>query len=318
MKREGKDIIGLHVGEPDLDIPENMFSGLEIIAKKNHGYISGYGYHPLREKIAEHENVPVDNIMIIPGSKFGIYLALKVLKKKVTIPVPAWPAYRMICESIGLEYIETELFSGDDEIRGEVVILNTPHNPTSSMIKRNVRGDYVILDSAYDKLSFNEHILPEIRGKLIKISSFSKSAGITGARIGYIVACNDIIDRMRKEMSITLTCVPSFIQEWILRKFELIKDFSKNAAGIYEERADMAYGMLKDDFDVIRPEAGFYIFPKVGDGDHVFRKLLDENIAVLPGSLFNNPENIRISLVKEQHILKYSLDKLKKIAKSQK
>ncbi len=166
------------------------------------------------------------------------------------------------------------------------------------------------MDLAYEGLAFRKMKFPEITGRCIEVRSFSKHAGLSGLRIGYIVAERDIIEKIRKEISITVSCVPGFIQEWLSEKLEKIDRIAAGFREEYKKRARVAYSILSKHFDVKMPDSGFYIFPNVGSGIRAHELMLKKGWAVMPGEFFGKKGCMRISLVRDVPTIRKALDDL--------
>jgi len=286
LEREGKKIIRLNVGDTNLPAPEcATHAAIEEIKKRNSDYVSSAGIMELKEKIAERENCGIENIIIGPGSKSMIYGLLKVLAEKgdkVNAPSPTWPAYGLLCKHLGLkmENIKTKL--EDNWEYGEledskVTIICNPLNPTSTVYKdktikqtiENSKG-HVILDEAYKALAFDK--VPAYEGA-IRVRSFSK-----------------VIEKMLKFNQISITCVPPFIQKAGVACLENEAGLIEQNMRVWKSRSKAATKALADaGFKFALPQAGIYVFAtheNISDADKFALEVLDNGVAVAPGSAF--------------------------------
>jgi aspartate aminotransferase len=180
LESEGKKVIRLNIGDPDLETPpEIVEAAYDAMKRGKTKYSSAYGEKSLREKLASIRKVYSDNVIITPGSKFGVFSVMYMLLKdggNVVIPAPYWTAYALTAKTLGAEtrFVKTELDSNwkidletfessiDKETR--MIILNNPKNPTSNVIDPKILDDIVriaddkgisiLSDEVYADISF--------------------------------------------------------------------------------------------------------------------------------------------------------------------
>lgn len=263
LENQGKKIVKLNLGDPDLETPREIIeAAYEAMKKGKTKYSSAYGEKSLREKIADYHGVSADNVVITPGSKWGVFATMYLLLKNggnVIIPTFYWTAYELTAKTLGAEtrFVKTELASKwkidfealerliDAQTR--MIILNNPNNPTSKVMDAedmdrvvqiaNERKITVLSDEVYADISFvkTKSIL-DYKGNHVMISGFSKMFTMTGWRIGYVIAGKELIDKIGKLNQITITNVPVFIQDAALTALGMhdkltseIKKFTRNA-----------------------------------------------------------------------------------------
>jgi aspartate aminotransferase len=341
LENEGKKIIKLNIGDPDLDTPvEIIEAAYEAMRKGKTKYSSSYGEKKLREKLANIHHISADNIVITPGSKWGVFSTMYLLLKgggNVVIPTPYWTAYALTAKTLGAEtrLLKTELDSKwridleklenliDENTR--MIILNNPSNPTSNVIDGKVldgivqlandRGITILSDEVYADISFvkTKSIL-EYGSNHVMVTGFSKMFTMTGWRIGYAVANRELIDRIAKLNQITFTNVPVFIQEAALKALEMHDELTKTIKREYQERANIACKMLSEaKFEFSKPDAPFYVFPRHRglDSEKFALDLLDNGVAVAPGTAFGDyREHFRISLTAPRKDITIALNKI--------
>lgn len=305
-------------------------------------YSSSYGEKALRQKIAEIHGVQAENIVITPGSKWGIFATMFLMMKgggNVIIPTPYWTAYELAAKALGAQtkLLRTELESDwkvdlaklesmiDKDTR--MIILNNPTNPTSKVMDSetldgiveiaNRKGVTILSDEVYAAIAFTKtkSILNyDGNYKHILSNGFSKTFTMTGWRIGYIIANKALIDRITKLNQITINNVPVFIQEAALKALEIRERLSSKIKAEYEERAKIATKTLATaGLSFSEPEAPFYVFPKrPGLNSEKFTlDLLDRGVAVAPGTSFGDyREHFRISLTAPRSEIKVGLEKI--------
>ncbi len=343
LESEGKKIIRLNLGDPDMATPPEIVEAAYASMKAGKTkYSSSYGEMRLRQKIAEVHGVKPENIVITPGSKWAIFSTMFLTLKSggnVIIPTPYWTAYDLIAKSFGAKtkLLRTEMETGwkvdldklesliDSETK--MIILNNPNNPTSKTIDdktldgiveiANRRGITILSDEVYGAIAF--HKVKSILdygadSKHILSNGFSKTFTMTGWRVGYIVANKMLVDNITKLNQITFNNVPVFIQDAALKGLELHAQIASNIKAKYKARADLASKKLKDaGFQFTEPDAPFYVFPKRAglDGEKFTLGLLDRGVAVAPGTSFGEyREHFRISLTAPDSQIEEGLNKI--------
>jgi len=341
MEKKGKKILRLDIGDLNFRTPDHIVRALEeAINKGMTHYASSKGIRELREAIAQvyERRYGVDinskrNVIITPGAKFALYAVLyTVLNKgeKVLIPTPCWVSYEGIvrmCEGIpvlikteGEEYCITyDLLTKHYDEEVKAIIINTPNNPTGKIytlkelreVKEfaNERRIFVISDEVYDSIVFDgEHIsmldLMGLDEGCIIVNSFSKKYAMTGWRLGYIIANEDVIRSVNKVIQQSISCVPPFVQwaGYVALTSEESQEFIKRMIKELKIRRDVLDKGLRGIMNVTyrRPEATFYFFVRIpykGSSVEFSKRLLEEHsIAVVPGKFFGGYDNyIRLS-----------------------
>jgi aspartate aminotransferase len=341
LQSEGKRIIRLNIGDPDLETPPEIVEAAYDAMK--HGktkYSSSYGEKSLREKLASIHKVYPDNVIVTPGSKFGVFSVMYLLLKdggNVVIPTPYWTAYGLAAKTLGAEtrLVKTELDSNwqidletlesaiDKDTR--MIILNNPNNPTSNVIDPKIldgvvriaddKGIPILSDEVYAEISFvkTKSIL-EYGGDHILVTGFSKTFTMTGWRLGYVIANTEMVEKLAKLNQITISNVPVFIQEAAIRALELGSEIKDKIKQVYRERAKLASDFLSEStLEFSEPSAPFYMFPRKRglDSEKFALKLLDDGVAVAPGTAFGDyREHFRISLTVPHDYLAIALNKI--------
>jgi aspartate aminotransferase len=343
LESEGKKIIRLNLGDPDMATPPEIIEAAYASMKAGKTkYSSSYGELRLRQKIAEVHGVKAENIVITPGSKWAIFASMFLTLKgggNVIIPTPYWTAYDLIAKSFGakVKLLRTEMETGwkvdleklealiDSETK--MIILNNPNNPTSKVMDSqtldgiveiaNRKGVTVLSDEVYGAISFvkTKSILDYgVDSPHILSNGFSKTFTMTGWRIGYIVANKLFVDNVTKLNQITVNNVPVFIQDAALKGLELHEKIASSIKAKYRQRASLATTKLfSAGFKFTQPDAPFYVFPKLDglDSEKFTLDLLDKGVAVAPGTSFGDyREHFRISLTAPDDQIEVGLDKI--------
>ena len=352
--KQRKKILSLGLGEPDFNTPkevlEESYNAMKLGKTK---YSSPMGIIKLRKKLSEHLKVNnklkarTNNIIITSGAKMSLTLALSaILKKNMSILniSPCYPSYvpQILISEYQARIINFDLDKNDFSInfkklkalivkhKVKVMLINFPNNPTGMTLDKKSREKLVeliykhkiilISDEVYDKLVFNdkEHIsigsYKKIANQVITINSFSKSYAMTGWRIGYMVANNEIIDKACKIQQHINTNVPEFIQYGALKALSIPPTHLKkyNARLLNNFRYLKSKFKMSANFPISDSKGGLFAFVDISkDGrtsDTFCRDLInDTNVACTPGIFFGkNWDNfIRISLaINEKSFMK--------------
>lgn len=340
LEKQGREIVKLNVGEPDWRPPANVIQAASGALKKgNDKYASSAGELELREKIAELHGCDAKNIVITTGSKWGIYALLSLHMRagdSAIVLSPHWTAYDLICKQLGAQAKIIDLEMGNkfaidfDKLESAIgqntrfIILNSPCNPTSKawsegeeeeiiQIARE-KGITVLSDDAYRDLCFDRRKERKFENNLFIANTFSKTFGMTGWRVGYLVVPETIAKKLVSLNNITITNVPVFLQLAALKALEQKTKIAEKARETCKKRAELAINILEEKLTFSKPDAGFYIFPKLPDGVETMtfvNKLLENGVAVVPGAAFGNYEgHIRISLSVDEKKLRLALEKI--------
>ena len=284
LRRAGRDIVNMVVGEPDFDTPQYIRrAACEAIERGETRYTPAAGTLALREAIAEkfeRENglsyTPKDIIVTI-GAKHAIYNALSVTLEpgdEVIIPAPYWVSYpdmTLACqgEPVIVPCQEENGFKLTPEAlekaitpRTRWLIINSPNNPTGSSYTAAeyraladvlLRHPHVMLmtDDIYEHIRFesqdNPHpvaIEPELKSRTLVINGVSKTYAMTGWRIGWAAGPADLIGALDMLQSQSVSNACSISQAATLAALKGDQSFVVEWANIYRQRRDRALEMI--------------------------------------------------------------------------
>ncbi|MEM1922439.1 MAG: aminotransferase class I/II-fold pyridoxal phosphate-dependent enzyme [Nitrososphaerota archaeon] len=336
IEMSGEKVYHLEVGEPDFGAPTHVGETLSWAALNGYAaYGEAKGRPELRNAIKEllRERIGVDvspeQIVVTPGGRFAVYLAaaatLRPGDQGVVID-PSWPLYKQVVEMMHSRTLKlhTTVEDGWRPRREDIervlkqkprtIFINYPNNPTgitlkpaemSELVEEARRRDaYLVSDEVYMDYCFTEFTSALQSGyeKTIIINSFSKSWGMTGYRIGYLIASREVADRAARILSQLVTCVPEFIQ---MAAIKAVRDSEtpKQYGDTMRRRLEMVCKELdKIGSNYVKPDGGMYVFPKIGDkgfdsAQFSLNLLERSRVAVAPGTAFGDyPEYIRISV----------------------
>ena len=332
LERQGKSIIHLEIGEPDFDTPGNVVqAAVNALHQGWTHYGPSAGNPELRQAIAEEVwqsrgvQVTPDQVVVVPGGKpiiFYSLLALADAGDEVIYPNPGFPIYESVIRYVGARAVPIKLreesdFALDlDELaslindRTKLIILNSPHNPTGSVLSRKtiqgvaeVIGDrnvMVLSDEIYSRLVFEgEHYsimsMPEFTERTILLDGFSKTYAMTGWRMGYGVMRADLAEHIARLMTNSNSCTASFTQ---IAGIEALRGDQSSVDRMREEfrrRRDVFVAGLNRirGFSCRMPKGAFYAFPNITATGWTSKKLADSlleeaGVACLSGASFGD------------------------------
>ena len=352
LEEQGKKIIHMEVGEPDFLPPIEVKTALEKVYDEGFlKYGQAKGLPKFRSALAKKTsetfdvNTTQENILVSPGARFSVFLAITTLLNpgdEIIVIEPAWPAYKDCALNAGVKVraIRTTLESKwepsikkiEDTINSntKMIVLNYPNNPTGKILPINLQDEiinlarknnlFVLSDEIYAQYSYKDwkSILSYNYEKSIVTQSFSKSHAMTGFRIGYAISNPEIIDKMSKLQALSLTNVSEPIQFVALQA--LNADTSNNT-NIVKSRLEVLIQKAKAiGLEFVEPDGSMYLFAKVPkdgfDGTEFANSLLDHGLAVAPGEGFGDCKDfIRISACQDEKALIEGMSILENILK---
>ena len=289
--------------------------------------------------------VSKENILVTPGGRFSVFLAISTLLNpgdEIIIIEPAWPAYRDCATYVGVKVrnIATTLDSNWEPSISEIentinsntkmIVLNYPNNPTGKVLSPNLQDKiidiakrhdlYVLSDEIYSEYAFSDwkSVLSNNYPKSIVIQSFSKSHAMTGLRIGYSITDPKIIEKMAKLQALCITNVAEPIQYAALKAIEV--DTTQNSKAVRSKINAILKEANNEDLKFVNPDGAMYLFAKVNkpgfDGLEFTNKLLDHGVAIAPGEGFGNyKEFVRISACQDEKSLVMGMKILDEVLK---
>ena len=332
LERRGKDIIHFEIGDPDFDTPKAITKAcIDSLKKGETHYTSSYGLDELRFAIAKYTNEDlgfrpgIDQVLISPGANALIYLVIQCLVKsdeEVIVPDPAFSTYYSVLKFLNIKAVhiplkEENAFRMDPkDIRKKItpktklIILNSPQNPTGSVMTRqeieevmNIAEEYdlfILSDEIYRHMSFGEKpFSPSLRDRCQKrtiiMTGFSKSFAMTGWRLGYMIGPEWLVEKASLLIQTIVSCVPPFIQRAGIAVFEKKHPQAKRMMAQFKKRRDLIVEGLNrlSGIKCIKPDGAFYVFPNItgtGMTSEEFAKVMleDAGVALLPGPNFGD------------------------------
>ncbi len=365
LEAQGREVVHLEIGEPDFDTPSHIVeAGVEALRQGYTHYGPTAGLPELREAIARNVGktrgiaVNSDQVVVTPGAKpimFFTILALAQRGREVIYPNPGFPIFESMIRYCGakpvpMPLLEERGYHPDLEDlalkinrRTSLVILNSPHNPTGSLLSHaeleaiadmlKGREDlYVLSDEIYKDIIYPPQGSGQVKGKHHSIASlpgmaektiildgFSKSYAMTGWRLGYGVFPQLLVPYIIKLAVNSVSCAASFTQRAALEAIEGPQDSVREMVEELRRRRDLITEGLKSipGINCPWPEGAFYAFPSVretgiGSRDFQERALTEAGVALLDGQSFGRFGRgyVRISYANSQENLAKAVDRL--------
>lgn len=351
-KRKGIDITVLSLGEAFFDIPQYSFDEIDFV--KGYHYSESMGLPELREKILSYYNVhyhakitDIDNIMISSGSKAVIYMVMASVINpgdEVLIHEPAWLSYQeqaRLADAVPkfIPYdCDTENFPDYFTDKTKLLILNNPNNPAGWVYDEHQlkklydkcyeRGIYIMVDEAYSDFCMEKDsfcslakIAQNLKGIFI-VNSLSKNMGMSGWRIGYVIAHKNRIKDILKLNQHLITCAPTILQLYLVRYFdEIINITLPQVREVVQKRERILNYIDRIGLKHLEGTSTFYIFLNVDELktetlDFCLYLLFKYGIATVPGSAYGESTDkfIRIGIGAEpEERIFYALNTIKTV-----
>lgn len=357
LEAKGVDVVHLEIGEPDFVTPKHICdAATEALDKGYTHYCNSQGLLPLRVEIAkEFEktrgiSVGPERVIVTPGAKpimFYSILALLEEGDEAIYPNPLFPIYESMISFSGAKAVPIQLREELDfrfdvaELRAKVtprtrlIILNSPHNPTGSILEADdilaiadiaQKHDIIVLsDEIYEDIIYEgKHnsiaSLPGMLDRTILISGFSKSYAMTGWRLGYAVMPSELVGPVVRLIVNSVSCTAPFIQYAGIEALTGPQDSVSKMVDEFRKRRDLIVDGLNaiPGISCFRPKGAFYAFPNVKKLGMNCKQLADfllneAGVATLAGTDFGKYGEgyIRLSYANSLENIKKGLNRIK-------
>jgi alanine-synthesizing transaminase len=291
LRREGRDVIDLGFGNPDIPSPEIAVEKLREAAlnPRNHRYSVSRGIDQLRLAAAEHYERsfgvtldPETQIASTIGAKEGLAHLMWVLvdrEETVVVPTPAYPIHRVAPRLAGATVVTPRADGGIDAIaeavrasRPKVVIVSFPHNPTTAVataedMQRLVdlarEHEFLLVhDFAYADVGFDGHKPPSILaadGALdcaVELYSLTKSFSMAGWRVGFVLGRADVVGALAK--------LKSYLDYGTFQPIQIAATVTLREAPEYPAEVNEIYRSRRDALCGGLARAGWHVDPPRG------------------------------------------------------
>ena len=332
LREEGKDIIGLSLGEPDFNVPEFVKdAAIEAVKDNYHSYTPVDGYGDLKNAIItkfkrDNDLIYTPNqIVVSTGAKQSLAnLAMVLLNEgdEVLLPAPYWVSYSDISKLAGGVPVEIPTSIESDfkitpkslkasiSSKTKMMIYSSPCNPSGSVYSReelralaDVLIDYpeiiVISDEIYEHINFTgQHtsmaVFEDMYNRTVVVNGVSKAYSMTGWRIGYIGA-PDWIARACNKMQGQITSGANCIaQQATITALESSPEKIKYMIDAFKERRKLILGLIAEipGFKTNQPQGAFYVFPDIS---YYFGK-------IIKGTTINTASDFSMYLLEKANV----------------
>jgi aspartate aminotransferase len=360
LEARGRSIIHLELGEPDFHPGQSVIeSAAKALADGKDRYCAVAGIPALRQELSSYLartrsiKVSADNIVLAPGCKIALFLAMMALLEpgdEVLYPDPGFPGYPSITRGLGAVPVPFVLSAQNNfqpdpaEIaakitpRTRMLLTNSPGNPTGTvytdavqraLAELAVKHDlWVLSDEIYARIVYDREYLsmlhyPGMAERTLIIDGFSKSFAMTGWRLGYTVAPPDVVPALVMMAINTYTCVAEFTQ---YAAIDALRDREQNTPRMVGEFARRGDQFARDlnrvsGFRCHAPEGAFYAWVDItstgATAEELCRILLeDAGVAAIPGAAFgpSGKDFIRFSFASSMATLREAVERIEKVS----
>lgn len=322
--------INLSQGFPDFDCTPELRA---LVTKHFNAGVNQYppmaGIAPLREAVAEKIAAlygtaydPEQEVTIVPGATYAIYTAVAALIRpgdEVILFEPTYDSYGPAVEVHGGVPVYVQLRYPDYSIdwqavqaaitpRTKLMIINTPHNPTATVLSAedlrllegmlNKTDIAVISDEVYEHIVFDGHQhqsvarFPGLAARSFLVSSFGKTYHVTGWKMGYVAAPRELMNEFRKVHQFNAFVANGPLQ-YVFAEYMQNKDAYLQLAAFYQKKRDFFLDGLKGSRFKPLPSRGTFFqnlsyeaISEEKDTDLAVRLTKEHGVASIPVSVF--------------------------------
>jgi aspartate aminotransferase len=332
LKAEGRDIIGLSLGEPDFNIPEFIKDAAKEAIDQNYSSYSPVdGYGDLKQAIAakfKRDNnleYGLDQIVVSTGAKQSLAnVAMAMINEgdEVILPAPYWVSYSDIVKLAGGVPVEVPTSIDTDfkmtaaqleeaiTPKTKMLWFSSPCNPSGSVysqeeleslatVLRKHEGIFIVSDEIYEHINFKGgHVsIASIDGmydRTITVNGVSKAFAMTGWRIGFIGAPAWIAKATTKFQGQVTSGANAIAQRATIAALEAPKEKIQYMIDEFHKRRDLVLDLLGEieGFKLNVPEGAFYVFPDISS---FFGKTIN-------GTPINNASDFSLFLLESSNV----------------
>jgi aspartate/methionine/tyrosine aminotransferase len=361
LAQDGGDVIHMEVGEPDFPTPAPIIeAGQQALLEGRTRYTPASGIPELREAVSgyyrSHYSLEIspDRIFITAGASGALLLTTALLinhGEGLLMTDPGYPCNRHFLKAFhgegqlipvtpGTNYqLTADLASRHWQTNTRGVLLASPANPTGAVLDeltltalyelvRSKHG-YVVVDEIYHGLTYEGHgggrnvSVLEVGQQAFVINSFSKYFGMTGWRLGWLVAPDDAIEELEKLAQNLFICPSAIAQYAALSAFRSDSlEIMEQQRAVFADRRDFLVPGLKNlGFSIpVSPEGAFYVYAGLphgcSDSERFCNDLLEQHlVAITPGTdfgFYRADEHVRFTYAEEVGRLAEALERIEK------
>ena len=298
MQDEGRDVIKMTIGEPDVPPPDSLIK--TAVAAMENGrtrYSNGRGETNLLAALSKRYTrssgraIGPDQFICLPGTQSSLYAVLQGIAQagdEVLVGDPMYATYQGVIAASGATMVPVPIraengfrIAASDIAaritpRSRAILLNSPHNPSGAILTADDIGQigalaikhdlWIIADEVYEELVFDAATFvsaltfEELAERVIVVSSISKSHAAPGFRSGWCVGSSDFIKRLLPVAETMLFGNQPFIADMTAEAVSAASDVAAGMRSRFAKRADLMFAALDGvaGLRVSRPEAGMF------------------------------------------------------------
>lgn len=365
LKKQGVDVVSFGAGEPDFNTPENIINAaIKAMKDGKTKYTPAGGILELKETICKkfkkdnNLDYKPSQITISTGAKqclANAFMAILNPGDEVLIPIPYWVSYpELVKLADGVPvFVETKKennykYTVKDLEKAvtdktKAILINSPNNPTGTIYHEDELlkiADFakkhnllIVSDEIYEKLIYDgeKHVSiaslnEDAFNRTLVINGVSKTYAMTGWRLGYIAASEEITKIMTSIQSHMTSNVNTITQYATIEALNGPVEDLKNMVAEFENRRNFMIDKLSEinGISIIKPSGAFYIMVDISDyfntvfkGQKIensldFAKVLldEEKVAVIPGAGFGLDNYIRLSYATSMKVIETGIDRI--------
>jgi aspartate aminotransferase len=362
MRAEGIDVCGFGAGEPDFDTPEHIKeAAIKALQEGFTKYTPSAGLPELRTAISE--KFKADNkidykpsqVVVSNGAKQSCYNAILACCEpgdEVIIPAPYWLSYPDMVRLVGAEPVivqtkasnaykmTAEEFENAMTPRTKMVIINSPGNPTGSVYTREelealvevalTEDIFILSDEIYEKLIYDDashvsvaSLSKEAYDLTITVNGFSKAYAMTGWRLGYLGAPEEIAKVIDSLQSHSTSGPNSFAQKGAVAALKGSQQCVTDMRDEFNVRREYMYERLAaiPNVSTVKPLGAFYMLADISkfglsSTNFADRLLSKAEVAVVPGIAFGDDKTVRLSYATDLETIKTGLDRIEQFCRT--
>jgi aspartate aminotransferase/aminotransferase len=342
------DPIDLSIGQAHFDVPAAVKAAAsKAIGEGRNRYTVTQGIPQLREALLQRYaqrfgDVSELDMMVTSGVSGGLMLSFLALLNpgdEILIPDPYFVMYRHLATMVGAKAVtyntypdfrcNAETIRAGITDRTRLIIVNSPSNPTGVALNETEAkalarladdtGVPLISDEIYEDFIYTgRHVSPrEYTKNCIVLSGASKSMGMPGWRIGWLLAPKALTERLYTLQQFSFVCAPAPLQWAALEGLK--QDFSARRQE-YLAKRDLVYEGIRERYRTVKADGAFYMSPYLpagADTERFMKACIDRQLLVVPGSACSDKVgNFRLSFAATDEKLKRAVDILNDAAKA--
>ncbi|WAC04016.1 MAG: pyridoxal phosphate-dependent aminotransferase [Methanoregula sp.] len=339
----GPDSINLGLGQPDFDTPQHIKdAAIRAIQEGKTGYTTNNGIPELRAAICDKfkkENglaYQPDQLIVTAGASEALHIIMQALVDegdRILCGDPGFVSYAALATMAGGRPVSVPLdptLHVDIEAAktlmdgARMFVLNSPGNPTGAVESKesikaiveyaNDRGVTVVSDEVYEHFIYGKKhwSAAQFGEDVITVNATSKTYAMTGWRLGYLAAPQNVVGQCLKVHQYCQACATSISQYAAVAAYTGDQRLVSVMRDEYRARRDLLCKALnRMGFEFPEPEGAFYTFVPMKPA--LAQRIIESGVIIVPGSAFgmNAPEYARLSYAASRENLNRAIDRIR-------